>query len=179
MATSELRRTPVSQMPPSHDFISVLALKAESILGYSGLRERLGVAPASLTRVLEELEIEPYNPEDVKRYKAEKISEVEARLWDEFRVQILEDVEKHGVALEGTFVRARWHLVPLRKFKGEVPEFALSKALEIKERLPKAKFYVDELKAIRRYDPFLVVACGRERFYIDVWDEHDFEVKNV
>jgi hypothetical protein len=83
------------------------------------------------------------------------------------------------VVLEGTFVRAKWHLVPLRKFKGEVPEFALSKALEIKERLPKAEFYVDELRAVKRYDPFLVVACGRERFYIDVWDEHDFEVKNV
>jgi hypothetical protein len=179
MATSELRRTPVSQMPPSHDFISKLALKAESILGYSGLRERLGVAPASLTRVLEELEIEPYCPESVKRYKADKVREVEAQLWDEFRAQILEDLEKHGVVLEGTFVRAKWHLVPLRKFKGEVPEFALSKALEIKERLPKAEFYVDELRAVKRYDPFLVVACGRERFYIDVWDEHDFEVKNV
>ena len=50
---------------------------------------------------------------------------------------------------------------------------------EIKERLPKVEFYVDELRAVRRYDPFLVVACGRERFYIDVWDEHDFEVKNL
>jgi hypothetical protein len=60
-----------------------------------------------------------------------------------------------------------------------VPEFALSKAIEIKERLPKAEFYVDELKAVKRYDPFLVVVCGRERFYIDVWDERNFEVKTL
>ena len=102
MAISELRRTPVSQMPPAHDFISMLALKAESILGYSGLREKLGVAPASLTRVLEELEIEPHCPEGVKNYKAEKNREVEAQLWDEFRAQILEDLEKHGVVRRAT-----------------------------------------------------------------------------
>ncbi len=179
MAISELRRTPVTQMPPSHDFISKLALKAESILGYSGLRERLGVAPASLTRVLEELEIEPYCPEDVKRYKADKVRQVEAQLWGELRGQIMEDLEKRGVVLEGTFVHAGWHLVPLRKYKGGVPEFAISKAVEIKERLPKAEFYVDELRAVKRYDPFLVVTCGRERFYIDVWDERDFEVKTL
>jgi hypothetical protein len=178
MATTELRRTPASQMPPSEDLISVLALKAESILGYRGLRERLGIAPASLTRVLEELEIEPYHPEGVSRYKAEKVRQVEQQLWDELRQQILEDLQERGVIAEGTFVRARWRMVPLRKFQGEVPEFALARAIQIKERLPKAEFYVDELKAEKRYDPFLVVSCGRERFYIDVWDERDFEASN-
>ena len=174
MAIPELRRAPASAMPPS-DLISVLALKAEALLGYRGLRERLGIVPASLTRVLEDLEIEPYLEADVARYKKEKVRQLEAQLWDELRAQIMEDLQTRGVVAEGTFVHAYWHLVPLHKFKGEVPEFALARAIQIKERLPKVKFYVDELRAEKRYDPFLVVRCGLRRLYIDVWDEREFE----
>jgi hypothetical protein len=35
-----------------------------------------------------------------------------------------------------------------------------------------------ELRIEKRYDPFLVARCGRERFYIDVWKEADFEKEN-
>jgi len=177
MSTTELRRTPASQMPRSFDLISLLALKAEAVLGYSGLRERLGIPPASLTRVLEELEIEPYRIDDVKKYKADQVLKVEDEVWAEFRERAKLEVQEPwtlGIAA-GTFVSARWRKVPLEEYEGTVPEFALSHAIEIKERLPKAKFHVEELVVDKRYDPFLVVSCGRERFYIDVWDERDFE----
>ncbi len=65
--------------------------------------------------------------------------------------------------------------MPLREYDGEVPEYALSRALEIKERMPSAEFDVEELRVSKRYDPFLIVHCGRERFYIEVWDEKPFE----
>jgi hypothetical protein len=77
-----------------------------------------------------------------------------------------------------SFVRATWRCTKLAKYRGAIPEFALSRAVEIKERLPKARFYVEELTVDKRYDPFLIVACGRERFYIDVWDEPEFETQH-
>lgn len=177
MATTELRRVQASQMPRSFDWVSLLALKAEAILGYSGLRERLGIPPASLTHVLEELEIEPYRIDDVKKYKTQKVQEVEDQVWAEFRERArleIQDPWTVGMA-PGSFVHAHWRKVPLAQYKGTVPEFALSRAIEIKERLPKAEFFVEELVIEKRYDPFLVVVRGRERFYIDVWDERDFE----
>jgi hypothetical protein len=177
MANTELRRVQASQMPRSFDLLSLLALKAEAILGYSGLREKLGIPPASLTRVLEELEIEPYRFDDVKKYKAQKVQEVEDQVWAEFRERAkleLQDPWAGGMQ-SGSIVHAHWRKIPLAKYKGTVPEFALSRAIEIKERLPKAEFFVEELVVEKRYDPFLLVVRGRERFYIDVWDEREFE----
>jgi hypothetical protein len=34
------------------------------------------------------------------------------------------------------------------------------------------------LRVERRYDPFLIVSSGKERFYIDVWEEQEFEKKH-
>ncbi|MFB3814347.1 MAG: hypothetical protein ACE14L_09550 [Terriglobales bacterium] len=58
---------------------------------------------------------------------------------------------------------------------GQVPEYVLSRAVAIKEKLPAANFELDQLRVEKEYDPFLVVSCGRERFYIDVWEEPNFE----
>ena len=59
MVSNELRRARASEVTPEFDLISAIALKAEALLGYSGLRKKLGIHPASLTRTLEELGIEP------------------------------------------------------------------------------------------------------------------------
>jgi len=182
MATTDLRRVQASEMPRSFDLLAHLALKAEAILGYSGLREKLGIPPASLTHALEELGIEPYRSDDVQKYKTKKAKEAEEQVWAEFVKQARREQGHLGiqepwghVMAAGSFVHARWRKVPLAKFQGSVPEFALSRAIEIKERLPKVEFYVEELVVDKRYDPFLIATCGRERFYIDVWDERDFE----
>jgi hypothetical protein len=44
----------------------------------------------------------------------------------------------------------------------------------LSEGSPIARLYVGEVTGDMRYDPFLIEACGRERFYIDVWDEPEF-----
>ncbi len=174
MPTCELRREPASQVEHSFDVLSELALKAESLLGYSGLRQRLGVPPATLTETLEQLDIEPFRTEDVKRYKSAKAEEVENQIWAEFTEKVkLEGLGPGG--LIGSFVRAYWRRVELSRYGGDIPAFAISRAVEIKQRLPQALFYVEELIVDKQYDPFLLVQCGRERFYVDVWDERDFE----
>lgn len=77
-----------------------------------------------------------------------------------------------------------WHSTSIEKFDGYVPTFALSRAIEIKKIFPQAKFRVDfltletEEREIRRSeDPFLSVSYGEETYYIDVWDEEEFEKK--
>jgi len=172
MVSNELRRARASEVVPDFDLISAIALKAEALLGYSALRKRLGIHPASLTRTLEELGIDPFLKEDVKEYKVSKARDLEAKVWADLQRRAGMDPASAVEVLVTSFVRATWRCTKLR---GEIPEFALSRAVEIKERLPKARFYVEELMVDKRYDPFLIVACGRERFYIDVWDEPEFE----
>jgi hypothetical protein len=173
MAFTELRRASASVVAERSNPIIALALKAEAILGYSRLRKRLGIDPGSLASTLTELGIEPFRTEDVNRYKKEKASKTE----HEIRVAYWERARREmyfGIP-PGTYVQATWRTVPLRDFEGEVPEYALSHAVEIKERMPNVEFDVEELRVEKRYDPFLIVYCGRERFYIDVWDEQPFE----
>lgn len=174
MASNILRRVPASDVVPPFDLVSELALKAEALLGYSGLRERLGIPPGSLTQALEALDLEPYRTDDVTRYKKTKAREITEQAWAEFHQRA--HVDPHGAGMIiGSFVSARWRIVPLQKYEGEIPEYVLARAVEIKQKLPQAGFYVDYLAVEKRYDPFLVAVCGRERFYVDVWDEPDFE----
>jgi hypothetical protein len=171
----ELRREPLVETSASRSLLATLALKAEAILGYSGLRKKLGIELPSLAQTLNDLGIEPFRTEDVKRYKEEKARQVEHQILSDYR-----QLARHRNELPiGSYVRARWERVPLPAFEGEVPEFALSHALEIKDKMPTATFEVEELRVEKRYDPFLIASCGKERYYIDVWDEHSFEARNV
>jgi hypothetical protein len=44
------------------------------------------------------------------------------------------------------------------------------------ELAPEATFTVEQLQSERRiYDPFLIVSYGDESYYIEVWDESEFE----
>ena len=43
MVSNELRRARASEVAPEFDLISAIALKAEALLGYSGLRRKLGI----------------------------------------------------------------------------------------------------------------------------------------
>ncbi|MFB3917305.1 MAG: hypothetical protein ACE14M_11285 [Terriglobales bacterium] len=174
MPSNSLRRVPASKVVPPFDLLSALALKAEALLGYSRLRLRLEIPPTSLMRALEDLDLEPFRTDDVARYKKSKARDVTEQAWAEFHERA--HVDPHGAGMIiGSFVSARWRTVPLSRYEGEIPEYVLSRAIEIKEKIPQAEFYVDYLSVEKRYDPFLIVACGRERFYVDVWDEPDFE----
>jgi len=85
--------------------------------------------------------------------------------------------------VDKTWKEWNWHAEPLANYGYRVPEFALSKAVKIARELPDARFHVEALferegREVRRDpDPFLVVKHGRELFYIDVWDEREFEQK--
>jgi hypothetical protein len=78
----------------------------------------------------------------------------------------------------------RWQTASLVSYGGIVPDFVLNKALQIRDAYPDAQFMVTYLaereekepKTLRvDPDPFLVVFNGKETYYLDVWDERDFE----
>jgi hypothetical protein len=173
MPVLEFRRDIPRSLAESSNLVTSIALKAEAVFGYSWLRRRLGIDPGSLARTLKELGIEPLPLEDIKKQKKEKAIMAEQEAYAEYKERSRRDGYR-GLAL-GTHVHATWRVVPLKNYEGDVPEFVLSRALEIKERMPSAEFEVEELRVEKRYDPLLVVSCGRERFYIDVWDERDLE----
>ena len=60
----------------------------------------------------------------------------------------------------------------------EMPMHVEHKARQIAESVPGAIFETETLRdQSRQYDPFLVVRLGEERYYIEVWDEREFEKK--
>jgi hypothetical protein len=72
-------------------------------------------------------------------------------------------------------VYLQWVKVPLEDAL-DVPEFVYAKAREIASCLPEASFTVEQLQSERRiYDPFLIVSYADESYYIEVWDESEFE----
>lgn len=73
-----------------------------------------------------------------------------------------------------------WHSSPLPDYRGVVPAFALSRALELKQELPEASFGIESLQAYTHTkDPFLYMDFGDRRYYLDVWDEPKFEGRRV
>lgn len=81
----------------------------------------------------------------------------------------------------GTRSRTEWAHHDIAKYDRPIPEHILLKAIQIKEALPVAYIYVEQLeetedsKVRPTPDPFLVVWHGTENYYIDVWDERDYE----
>ena len=73
-----------------------------------------------------------------------------------------------------------WRETPLRGYQHDVPRFALGTAQEVKMRCPQAEIMVEELikdKALK--DPFLVTKLGKEKFYLEVWDEPGYEQERM
>ena len=78
-----------------------------------------------------------------------------------------------------------WRTISIAVYStiGSVPEFALERAVKIKTACPQASIGVDYLieeqenreKPLR--DPFMYVELGDERYYVDVWDEKEYEAK--
>lgn len=79
----------------------------------------------------------------------------------------------------------RWRMVNIREYAAEIPAFALERATRVARsmarRLPSVKhtFSVSELvhhtKRTPHPDPFMVLTVENQHFYLDVWDEPDFE----
>jgi hypothetical protein len=130
-----------------------LASKASKLLGYKILGNSITKEAASQKAKWEcaqaflKIGFDPLDREKVNNYKAQMVAS-----------------KYHSIA---------WATVALEKYNEAVPEFALSRAIELKELLPLATFEVEYIKAMP--DPFLVMVYGAERFYVDVWDEPLFE----
>jgi hypothetical protein len=69
-----------------------------------------------------------------------------------------------------------WDLVEHPDVPTEMPPYVERKAKQIADAIPGVTFETETLRdQSRNYDPFLVVRLGDERYYVEVWDEHDFE----
>lgn len=66
-----------------------------------------------------------------------------------------------------------WERSTIEKYDSPIPDFALSRAIELKQELRQANFEIEYLRV--NPDPFLVMVYGDKRYYIDVWDEPKFE----
>jgi hypothetical protein len=59
-----------------------------------------------------------------------------------------------------------------------IPEFVKDKARQIASLLPDATFTVEQLRSEKQaYDPFLIVSYADESYYVEVWEEPEFERK--
>ena len=159
---------------------------------------------STLKGVLQELDITPFTPESVAEYKREKLEQAafelrpaDAEEINERQFGVWEYAELHRLRKEivlrnlpGGEPMIRFWMTPqwqrfytcLQWVKSppekavDVPEFVKAKAAEIASRLPEATFTVEELRSERRvYDPFLIVSYGDESYYVEVWDESNFE----
>ncbi len=161
--------------------------------------------PLTLIHLLENLEITYFTPESVIQYKRDKLEQVESELrppraeeikerdfgrWEHSELRWLlmkksamvdwigdEPVIRFWktAGYERFYTYLQWVKTPLEKAVG-VPEFVQAKAAEIARHLPEATFTVEELRGERRvYDPFLIVSYGAESYYVEVWEELDFE----
>jgi hypothetical protein len=172
MATVELIREPL-MLNDEAGLRRQVAEKAAELLGYSVLSEKLEVPSKPLASILAKLGIEPFTVESVKAYKDERKKEKQAQLDNEFRadLQHMLDSREYGwVSHQSCW----WNETPIEKYAEPIPEFALSKAIEIKEACPDVQIFVDGL-SVKRSDPFLVVKLGEESYHVEVWDEPKFE----
>jgi len=75
--------------------------------------------------------------------------------------------------------RREWKRVSIAEFSGNVPEFALRKALQLKAHGANIRIdYLEETSEAVPHplpDPFLVAILGDEAYYIDVWDEKEYK----
>lgn len=83
-------------------------------------------------------------------------------------------------------ITARWNKPAAASYQAIIPEFAISRMVEVKEQLPNATFYIEELQGHKEElrtehhkpippDPFLVVEFQGVCAYLDVWEEPEFE----
>jgi hypothetical protein len=94
-----------------------------------------------------------------------------------FGVSVVFMVFLSGINIDLT---KEWCQFNLDGYRRPVPIDVLRMASEIKEVLPSATFYIDELVTRKMIDPFLVVYNGNRNvgYYIAVWNEPTFNIEN-
>ena len=176
------RTVPIFEEPTQQS--EQLAKKASRVLGYRGLLTFN--AGGKLQAILENLEIEVIDPKAVFEYqqkfgktqynKAIVFGSVNERDTDDDEDDEEEEDDDEEPVRAGTG-RYWWNRVAIAKYAKAIPEFVVSKAIQIKEALPEVQIFVEELQYDP--DPFLVVVCKNdnftEQYYVEVWEEPQFE----
>ena len=134
---------------------------AQDVLGYS-CKEKTNRSLESeslLLGALQSLGIEILNEKSVRQYQGQMVARAYEKStptpWD------WEWTSNPG-----------WERKDLKKYTRPVPDFAIERALQIKELCPDVEFYVEEL--VDQVDPFLIAHIGREGYYIACWEEAEF-----
>jgi hypothetical protein len=176
MATTLVRKPAVFPEVTEASLDQKVAEDAQQYLGYRFGDRRNQEVIEKLTRreqlvkvqaILKRCGIVPLEERSVLRYQAQ----IRARA-----------IRRAG----GRFMaRFSWHLVDLENYKAEIPQFALARATSVAKaltrRMPRLgkTFAVSELHRQRTRavdpDPFMVLQVLGHNFYLDVWDEPNFE----
>jgi hypothetical protein len=134
------------------------------VLGYGVADEAIQVKKVG--EILRSLDIEPFDPKRVAAYKKE----------------VIKETRKNSRRSSYYYDAYRWKNVPISRYTEPVPAFALMRAAQVQKALNAANipahFEVEELTKTRariNVDPFMVLVVGRQRLYIDVWNEPKFE----
>jgi hypothetical protein len=149
-----------------------LATRAKDLLGYERLSADvtgtrvIGTREGKLTQallqmdftVLDSATVIDYQLDEVTRRNREHIAD---HLWD---------------WCVGYYVPACWQRTKLNEYSQPIPEFALDKAIKIKEKFPEVDFYIQHLNDPKA-DPFLIATYDREVYYIEAWAEPGFEAQ--
>jgi hypothetical protein len=146
--------------------------RAQEVLGYKPYVQLIETSKATALRAkLADLEIEVLNRDDVLRYQAEHAAE--EMLGEKFHALLIQD--RWGQPWEYLTI---WKREAIENYSEPIPEFVLNKAVQIKQRVPEVKIFIEHLEF--GLDPFLVVTTGerwkdQETEYIEVWAEPKFE----
>lgn len=179
MLATEIKRIEMVVPIGATDQVADLAGDAESLLGYSVLKENLDppVETPTLARVLAQLGIETLNRVDVIRYMRERLCDRTLELMDEWQKTVPDPLRSWS-----NFSGPTWVTTDISKYKEPIPEFVLNKAIQIKRELPDVGVYIYHLTEAK--DPFLLVTYGAtseydfdagERYFVEVWEEPRFE----
>lgn len=190
-----------------------LADKVNKLLGYNMLGFTKKVK--ELGNALYELDIKPFSPSSVKKYKVKMLhtKHRDKVKWQSLgaamiviavailpgfyelfhKAPVLGETLSWILAISSLITgicmlahaadfrsQNEWRRISLAGYDEDVPEFALMRAVQIKEKVPAASFTVEYLVHTESYqpktvDPFLIVSLGDEQYYIDVWNEPQFE----
>jgi hypothetical protein len=175
-----------------------LGEKARKMFGYSGLLTQQKVVEA-----LADLGINPYSQASVEKYQARMLRKKRPLhsgfgaagvlvgigvlyLWALLRpdpVFVIWPTVAFTVISVYLLFRAMWRYydwqwvrVPLDStYRGPAADFAIDTAVRVKELIPEARFFIEELRDGSLVDdPFLVMTLGNQTYYLEVWDESAF-----
>lgn len=184
MEMTEIRKESWTQRESTSAALVSVAEKAKELLGYDVLakvmeKKSIAVELTELQMVLKSLEINAFNPDDVLAYQKERlIEQTTANLQEWFK----EIAEANKLEWWRQFGGPAWRIAKIEEYKQPIPEFVIAKAIQIKERLPEVRIYVESLES--HPDPFLIVGIGatdydqdkpKEHYYVEVWAEPKFE----